>query len=255
MRTLSCIWTFWKIIDMLPWVIGTIIWFLAKICHSQVSCNDAYECVNRTINATNHVYFVGYRSGASKNTKVSITSGGGIDTQMTGALGGYKMGQIISPDLIAYTERSAAYIVNEPYGIIAETYIDCHGALSCVGSTIYLETGSLVCRTVEACARTQLTVTSLIEARGTYSLANAIIRPAQDDLIIKWYAHLAGYNATVICNSSDHICDLECYGNACFNVKFICHTNAACSFDCDDSISRICPTVYVINDTWTENGM
>lgn len=242
---------------MLCVLIGYIFWvWNVHVSQSQVSCFDAYACVNQTINATSHVYLAGYKSGAGSNSKISITSGSGIDTQISGALGAYKMSQLISPDVITYVERGAAYIKNDPYGIIAD-YVDCHGALSCAGSSIYIEEGTLMCRTGEACARSELTVTSLIEARGTYSLANSVIRPAQDDLTIKFYGHLAGYNTTIICDNEDHICSFDCYGNSCFNTKFICHENAACDADCDDDISRFCPVMYYVsyNDTWDDNGM
>ena len=226
-----------------------------QVSHSQVDCNNAYECVNDTINSTAEINIAGYRSVASPNSKILLT-GSGEQTVISGAFGAYKTSKIISPDVLSLGELGAAYIVNDPCGIISETDIDCRGALSCAGSSIYVEDGNLNCRTGESCARAVLTASS-IEGRGSYALVDSVIRPAENSILIKFYGHLAGYNTTVICEDKDDDCTLECYGNSCFNTKLICHESASCDTQCDDDISRFCPVVYYIhsNDTWTENGV
>ena len=60
------------------------------------------------------------------------------------------------------------------------------------------------------------------------------------------YGYYAGYNTTFVCGIN-HKCWLNCYGNGCLGMRFICSNqsnSSYCSISCNDTKSISCPTIY-----------
>ena len=70
------------------------------------------------------------------------------------------------------------------------------------------------------------------------------------------YGYYAGYNTTLICGIS-HKCWLNCYGNGCLGMRFVCDNSSQgntsnssyCFVSCNETQSISCPVIYgSVND-------
>ena len=149
--------------------------------------------------------------------------------------------------------------------------IHCGGSQSCTNINGRISTH-------ESCAQTPQ-ITSVfrmpntyrnmnIYGHGQFSLYQSEIQssgkswvPITVDIYLTGY--YAGYSMTMQCNSND-ICNLHCYGNACYNVKLSCNNLDNCNAFCNgtngipNTNTRWCPTsngTFATTETPLQKGL
>eukprot|EP01083_Nonionella_stella_P303526 1051103_1 len=206
-------------------LLTTIIYGTWTTHSTDLDCNDAFECVGRSLNDTGHTAFNGYKSGFGPTT-----SWHGGTTICRAAF---------SCDSMAFlTSISGAdeYIRCEGASSCANTTITtsydctCYGANSCVYAQISAtETNAIVqCNADQSCSFAHINNTETVHGAGAYALYNAMIDTQGIDrstFTIDLSADYAAYGATLTCRSG-HTCNIYCYGyKSCFMFYVNCIGN------------------------------
>lgn len=212
---------------------------------SQTTCSLKYECANSTIEeAIDDVECSGYRSCTGSN----ITANSEI--QCSGAYSCYKSGHLEPGGAIYCRGDGACLEANILYNGVVSGSVACVSPNSCVDTFVNSSISNVLVMTCPAdnsCSQSDI-VTSSLYGYGGYSLNNATIQSTNDfnDLDVYLGGYFAGYGATVVCQDGD-TCEINCYGNACYNLSFICQSGASCSVVCDNNASIACPNGYQEN--------
>ena len=257
--------------SQLPFLI-LFVFFLTN--HNNCTECDYYQqCANATLNINSVQYCGSYKSCANSywnDTSNAVIGCFGdrscLDTKMTHSQSFRYMH--------CYGDQSCAHINN-----LETRNLGCHGSSSCYNTRVSSQFHNLltICHGDQSCANSVFNTTSShnISGYGSYSLMNSIISTninidTDSDAVnidiniiqIELSGYEAGYNLTIECDNEDVFCVVLCYGNACNNTEIYCLTesigfndsgNYNCYIDCNDEMSRDCPTVIytdiIINDT------
>eukprot|EP01083_Nonionella_stella_P004414 12765_1 len=196
--------------------------------YSDINCENAYECVGRSLNNTGHTAFNGYKSGFGPTT-----SWYGGSTICRAAFSCNSMDFLTS----IHPPGTEAYIRGEGVFACANTtitsseYCACSGATGCVFSHLFATSsgGHIGCFGDQSCAFAYIEKTAYVLGEGSYSLYRATIDTQDLDnstnVSIELYGDYAAYGATLTCRSG-HTCNIYCYGyKSCFMFYVNCIGN------------------------------
>eukprot|EP01084_Bolivina_argentea_P272502 463987_1 len=212
---------------MSPWVLVVINTFIL-LSKANYYCYLRFDssCYGNAMVAASYAYGYGYKSMFGTTTSMS---GGNNQISCDGAF---------SCDQISFINTS---IKTRCFGSNSCSNIDtvtidgtnkfsnslrCTGANSCRYSKLRVET-EVQCKADQSCAYTNIQQTSSIFANSAYSLYNAVIDSTGSPgnvLNITLSGYYAGFGAQITCQSTD-ICNINCYGNACYMLYINCVNN------------------------------
>lgn len=213
-------------------------------------CVDKYSCLDDqiTFDGENGTYdTIGVRgySGLSSAKSSIISNYYKVSTQIDTSYGAYEAKFLKGNRVHCYGDHSCANIQTN---ITANASIDCRAPFACMGNRLISEEGNIDCRGDGACRNSILQTYTNIAARGAYSVMNSVIYPMYNEAYrapwaaVYLFSYFAGYNGTMICNSSSDICRVYCYGNGCTNFIFECSNGASCiTYYCNDTLNVACP--------------
>eukprot|EP01084_Bolivina_argentea_P175430 303806_1 len=175
-----------------------------------ISCSNAYNCIGiKDIGNNDQVNFNGYRAG----TYANISAGGSGRIQCFGSHTTLQSTLSASSHIQVGGTNSAS---NSTLSTNSE--LRCSATKSCSFSIIS-KAGSVSALGDQSCSFTTITGTAQIGGMGQFSLTNSTIYSVSETNILcrGWKSC---FNIVVNCGEH-HSCNIECYGNACHNLKCI----------------------------------
>ena len=127
-----------------------------------------------------------------------------------------------------YSCANVSNIGHYPQEWVYNGYFDCNGELSCFGSTFTNVTNSmtLLCAGDRSCANSNVTLNGgIIGVFGYLGAANSTIKIGDSSSKVEFIGMESGKNTTIICSGSDTTCQIQCYNNACDELRLIYDTD------------------------------
>eukprot|EP01084_Bolivina_argentea_P140840 247534_1 len=178
-------------------------------------CSTAFQCAGQSINTTEAVYGVGYKSlfGASTIEAPII--------QCAGSFACYNVSLLLGKILCSGTS-SCSYI--NRIDVINEMY--CYGASSCRYSNFNSSTTtihSVKCEGTTSCEYSQFRNVPRIYAQGAFSLYNSTIysNESPNNLEVTLKGYQSGFASTIYCQIG-HSCTINCDVNGCQMLYISC---------------------------------
>ena len=265
-----------------------------SLCVDGKTCSSARECQGESISThATPIQSLGYKSidsGDSTAFDSYIICAGSYSCAESSQIEAYtdtpniSITVFCSGDHSCYnTTRLTANNANnhETYDVDYNKTIEliqCGGSESCTNIKVWISTHEIICSGDESCARSPQVISvsrmpdtirnMKIYGYGQFSLYQSEIystgeswEPITVDIYLTGY--YAGYSMTVQCNSND-ICNLHCYGNACYNVKLSCDNLDNCNVFCNgtndipNTKTKWCPTSdgeFATTETPSQKGL
>ena len=220
-----------------------------QVCNCE-DCSAAYECTGGWIDSSD-IECDGYYSCSDSEQVLSSTR--------TRCSGGSSCSNSQFVFTLEYLDCRGGASCTNINRISSYEEIYCIAFHSCANSVLHAPNSSVYCDGEYGCDSSVIIYgIEEVIARSAFGLTNAIINyknktgigsqyTSIQNITVKLYGYLAGYNTTIYCNQGDR-CEIECFGNGCVGTVLICSNEAVlCQVDCLNSTSSDCATIINVN--------
>ena len=212
------------------WVILLHIESFLQLVHAQnVECKQELECFGGNMTSIDNAIIKCEALGSCANSRKIDGNNTYIDCMGRSSCQNVDIISVI--DYTSYVRNTAGGYLSSSYTNILNTSIQCQGELSCYNINIIKNAETIYCDGYKSCYNS-IFYNNIRNIFGTslFSLSNTIIYSSNTttdksiynpDLQVSFYSFYSGFNSTIICNNNDY-CTVNCEGNGCTNVNFIC---------------------------------